>query len=75
MSPRGKGQRGMANHRAVFTDDNIRMIRKDPRNNTELAEAMGVCNQTISDIRNRKTWAHIDPEVNTETSERLDPIQ
>ena len=66
----------MANHRAVFTDDNIRMIRKDPRNNTELAEAMGVCNQTISDIRNRKTWAHIDPpEVNTETSKRRDPIQ
>ena len=75
MSRRRSSQKGMANHRAVFTDDNIRMIRKDPRNNTELAEAMGVCNQTISDIRNRKTWAHIDPEVNTETSKRRDPIQ
>jgi len=52
-------QRGDKNHMAVLTEDNVRFIRQDYRNNCELAEVIGVTNQTISDIRRRKTWKHV----------------
>ena len=54
-----QNQKGEKNHRAVLTEENVRMIRKDPRNNTVLADFLGVCDSTISDIRTRKTWSHV----------------
>ena len=55
-----KGKPGEANHRAIFTEENVRMIRSDPRTHAELARVMGVSQSTISNIRRRRTWKHVD---------------
>ena len=53
-------QRGEKNPRAVLTEDDVRKIREDYRDNCEVAWEYGVSNQTISNIRLRKTWKHVD---------------
>jgi hypothetical protein len=54
--------RGASNPHAVFSDDDVRAIRKDlaaGRSNQAIATDRGVSNGTISRIKNRRTWRHI----------------
>jgi predicted DNA binding protein len=52
--------RGEAHHMAKLTEEQVRMIRTDPRGSHRLAKALGVSKPTIMRIRHRKTWRHVD---------------
>ena len=45
---------------AKLDDDKVRLILADSRPQREIAEAFGVCQQVISDIKKNKTWKHIE---------------
>lgn len=54
---------GTAHPRAIFTEDDIRCIRAEPvfrGVGLMLAKAFGTNPSTISCIRNRQTWAHVE---------------
>ena len=61
----GKGER---NGRAVLDDSMVRRIRlRDPSNSAKyleksssLSKELGVCEKTISLIRRRKRWGHVN---------------
>ena len=50
---------GSANGYARLTEQAVLKILRDTRSVTEIAKAWGVAHQTVSDIRNRKTWVHL----------------
>lgn len=51
---------GMANGNALLTDDQVRAIRADQRRIVDIAEAYGIHFTTVSDIRRRKSWRHVE---------------
>jgi hypothetical protein len=53
-------QQGERNHRSVLTEDQVRKIRSDPRTLTEIAEEYGIHFGTVSEIKLRKRWKHIE---------------
>ena len=57
-------KRGMAKGEnqvfAKLDDDKVRLILADSRPQREIAEAFGVCQQVISDIKKNRTWKHIE---------------
>lgn len=56
---KGRGISGQRHYRAKLTDDQIREIRASDMNQYELAKLYGVSQPTVSEIQNRKVWAHI----------------
>lgn len=56
---RGGSRPGEKHHAAKLTDDQINEIRKATGLQREIAERFGVSQQSVSMIRNRKTWNHI----------------
>lgn len=47
-------------HHAKLTEAAVRQIRVDKRPGWKLAEVYGVSQTTISEVRHRKVWSHID---------------
>lgn len=44
-----------------LTEPEVRQILRDPRVQWQIADSFGVCQMTISMIKQRKTWRHIQP--------------
>jgi hypothetical protein len=51
-----------------FTDDEIRKIRSDKRNNSEISSEIGCSDVTIWSIKNRKSYAHVSDEPEYDVS-------
>ena len=51
--------RGEAHPDSKFTERDIRAIRASPLNNRQLAEAFDTCSSSISQIRTRRSWRHV----------------
>jgi hypothetical protein len=62
----GKGRhitvRGEAHPEAKLTEDQVRAILADARTHTEIAYDYGIKASTVSSIKTRKSWAHLDVE-------------
>lgn len=56
----GTQQRGTQRWTAKLTDDQVRRIRVDPRQQSEIAADFGIAQSQVSNIKRRKTWAHLD---------------
>lgn len=58
---RNADKRGERHHRAKLTVADVEKIRELAANtpHQKLAEAFGVCRQTVSDIITRRRWAHV----------------
>lgn len=61
--------KGERNYKTKFKESDIIHILKSQETNSALAKKYGVTNECISNIRRRKTWAHvsIDDTLPTET--------
>lgn len=67
MWQKGRGdQTGLQRHGkgsehkfAKLTEDDVRLIRRDPRSHRDVARDYGVSKTSISYIRLRKTWGHV----------------
>lgn len=51
--------RGVGHGKTKITDEDVRAIRLDPRNNSEVGRSYGLDKTTILNIRARKTWGHV----------------
>lgn len=47
---------------AKLDEEKVRAILADPRPSSRIAEEYGISNGTVSDIKRRKSWAHLDVE-------------
>lgn len=56
---KGRGINGENHYLAKLTDDDVREIRASNLKQHDLAKRYGVSQPTISEIQNRKVWAHI----------------
>lgn len=54
------GRRGESCYRAALTEQDVRNIRESNERGKDLAARFGVSPQTITDIRKRRSWTHID---------------
>jgi len=52
-------KRGVANHRAKLTEEQVSEIRHDPRSCKVLGELHGVCPMLISKVKRRILWPHV----------------
>lgn len=52
-------QRGELHHHSSLTDDDIRLIRRDSRNQKVIARDYGVAQSVISNVKLYKTWKHV----------------
>ena len=59
MKIHGTAQNGEKHWNAKLTDDEIRLIRQDFRPQRKIAKAYGVCQKTVSYIKNHLDWNHI----------------
>jgi hypothetical protein len=62
MISKGRGHKGSEHYAAKLTEANIAEIRHLSDQGwaqRKIAEKLGVCQQSISDILHRKTWTHI----------------
>ena len=57
---RAFSRRGAGNHDTDLTPDDIRAIRSSDEKGARLAERYGIARSTISSIRLRQTWKHIE---------------
>lgn len=55
-----KGSVGELNGTAKLTEEQVKLIRADNRVQWKIAQDFGVCQMTISLIKQRKHWAHVD---------------
>jgi len=55
-----RAARGESHTCAVLNGELVRKIRADNRSGYAIGRDFGVSQQTVSDVKNRKTWAHID---------------
>ena len=73
--------RGAASHWAVLTEEQVRAIAIDARPYAAIAADYEVSPQTVGDIKNRRSWRHIDVSPvkgrrvgpNRGKSDKLDP--
>lgn len=56
---KGRQARGERNGPAKLTEAQVKAIRRDPRMNRVIAKDYGVFETTISSIKHRKTWKHV----------------
>lgn len=54
-----RGLKGAQNNNAKLTEEVVRLIRGSDLRPSELARKLGISHVTVSDIRSRKSWAHI----------------
>jgi DNA-binding transcriptional regulator YiaG len=60
---REKWRKGRANHQspaAKLTEDQVRQIRQATGRQADIAAAFGITQTTVSDIKRRRSWSHID---------------
>lgn len=62
MMQRQRQCRGSKNHNAVLDEMTVKLILQSDMPNDYLAELYGVSETTISDIKSRKTWKHVQVE-------------
>lgn len=55
-----KRARGVDHGKTKIDEDQVRAIRKDPRNNSQVGKEYGLDKTTILNIRKRKTWGHVE---------------
>lgn len=60
---RSARRRGEQASRAVLTEAQALAIMKDVRPHSEIAAEFGVTPSTVSDIKNRVSWKHLDGEI------------
>lgn len=53
-------QRGENSHRAKLTEEEAKQILLDPRPYAEIAATFRVARSTITSVKNRESWAHIE---------------
>jgi len=53
-------RRGTAHGNSKLTDAAAREIKQSAATNVELAKRFGVARRTVADVRNGKTWSHIN---------------
>lgn len=59
-APHIRDAEGAAHHNAKLTPEIVRHLRVDQQTPTYvLAKIYGICQQTISDVRRRRTWKHV----------------
>ena len=59
MVMKDRSTRGIRNHTAKLTDNDVRYIRASNLSNYKIAEEFNVHHTTIAAIRRRQTWKHI----------------
>lgn len=59
MKIKGRAARGERSSSAKLTESDVRNIREDARPGWCIAEAYGVSQTTISEVKSRKVWAHV----------------
>ena len=52
--------RGTKQHIAKINEDIVRYIRSSPKNGTELADEVGINQSSVSAVRTRRTWKHVE---------------
>ena len=57
---RGRVHKGASHWSTSLTDDDVRAIRLSQEKQKVIAQIYGVTQTTVSDIKRRKSWAHID---------------
>lgn len=60
MAKKRRARHGESHPKTSLTAADVRAIRGSSETNEVLAQRHGVCNATISNIRNRVTWKHLD---------------
>lgn len=69
---RGGMLRGELLPQAILTEDQVRLILIDPRPSSRIAADYGVSAQTISSIKNRDSWSHIN-DIQPVKAKRISP--
>lgn len=57
---RGNVKKGTGHWSTSLTEDDVRAIRASNDKQSEIAERHGITQTTVSDIRRRKSWAHVE---------------
>ncbi len=60
MHKKQRHAHGERMHNAKLTDDDVRTIRTSPKTGADLAREFGVTSGTISSIKHRLSWRHVD---------------
>jgi hypothetical protein len=60
MRAKGRSPRGTRNGHTSLSDDDVRAIRNDTRAQQAIAAEYGIHQTTVSYIKRRATWAHIN---------------
>lgn len=60
MLKRNRQTNGIRNARAKLTEEQVLLIRKDPRPQRIIGKDFGVCQQTVCLIKQRKLWNHLN---------------
>lgn len=60
MSAKGRSPRGTRNGHTSLSEDDVRAIRSDTRAQHVIAAAYSIHQTTVSYIKRRATWAHIN---------------
>jgi hypothetical protein len=59
MKAKGRAPRGEKSGSAKLTEESVRHIRNDKRRYHVIAAEFGISQTTISEIKSRKVWAHV----------------
>ncbi len=59
MVKKGRQRRGSEHHNARLREDDIVAIRRDTREQAEIARSYGVSQVAVSMVKLRKTWKHV----------------
>lgn len=60
MTKRGRQAKGSQISTCVLTEDDVRFIRSSEKSGVELAQILGISPVTISRIKRRLTWQHVE---------------
>lgn len=60
MTKRGRQAKGSQISTCVLTEDDVRFIRSSDKSGVELARILGISPVTISRIKRRLTWQHVE---------------
>lgn len=68
MVSKNRQRRGERAPGAKLTSEQVRRILSDPRDLETIAAEFGVSAPTVSEIKRRRTWRHVDPETPAPTN-------
>lgn len=57
---RGRSAKGESHGKSVLNEMLVRVIRSSPLSDKYFADRLGVHEDTIRDVRSRKTWSHVE---------------